>query len=162
LKVPAGRKKALILGLGNPLSGDDCFGAQVLELLNRDRLPPDVVLADAHTDLLNHIGNFAEYDCVVLVDAILDPEGRIGRPGCVLVLQEEALLSLPETSQGAHQLSPLLALKLFRAMHPEARVQISLVGLLVNRIDLAPRYVTSESINEGASAVRALFGRWPF
>jgi hydrogenase maturation protease len=146
------------VALGNPLSGDDRFGAQVLGLLSQNAagLPAGVSLADAHTDLLNHIEAFVECDRVVLVDALLDPEGKLGPPGRVLVLEEDAFLSWPETSEGVHQISPLLAVKLFRVLHPSARAQITLVGLLVDRIDLAPRHVTAQSVEEGAAAVRAL------
>ena len=98
MKEPAARQKTLVVGLGNPLSGDDCFGARVVELLQRNGTAflPGVSLMDAHTDLLNHIGDFAGCDRVVLVDAILDPEGKLGRPGRVLVLNEEAFLSWPD------------------------------------------------------------------
>jgi hydrogenase maturation protease len=151
-------EKKLVVGLGNPLSGDDRFGAQVLGLLHQNGtgLLPGVSLSDAHTDLLSHMDDFAEYDRVVLVDAILDPEGKLGEPGRVLVLKEEAFLSWPETSPGVHQVSPLLAVKLFRLMHPEARTQITLVGLVVDRINLLPCYVTAESVRKGAASVQAL------
>jgi len=146
------------LGLGNPLSGDDRFGAHVLDLLHKNRIEllPGISLADAHTDLLNHIETFSEYDHIVLVDAILDPEGKLGEPGRVLTVSEEAFLSWPETSQGVHQMSPLLAIKLFRAIHPSAQTQITLVGLLVDRIDMVPHYATPESVEKGAAAVQAL------
>jgi hydrogenase maturation protease len=149
-----------VVGLGNPLSGDDCFGAQVVELLQRNGTAflPGVSLTDAHTDLLTHIGDFAGFDRVVLVDAILDPEGKLGRPGRVVVLKEEAFLPWPETSQGVHQISPLLAVKLFRLLYPAAQTQIILAGLVVDRIDMAPRYVTAESVEEGAAAVQTLVG----
>ncbi len=158
MKEPS--KKTLILGLGNPLSGDDRFGAQVLELLHKNRieLSPGISLADAHTDLLNHIESFSEYDHIVLIDAVLDPEGKLGEPGRILTVSEEAFLSWPETSQSVHQMSPLLAIKLFRVMHPAAQTQITLVGLLVDRIDMVPHYVTPESVQKGAAAIQALIG----
>jgi hydrogenase maturation protease len=151
-------KKTLIVGLGNPLSGDDRFGAQVLELLCRkgNELPPGVSLADAHTDLLKHIEDFSGYECVVLIDTILDPAGKFGQAGRVVVLDEDAFRAWPEASQGVHQISPLLAAKLFRLFHPEAQTRIILVGLLVDRITHAPRLLTDERIQEAAVAVRAL------
>jgi hydrogenase maturation protease len=164
LKERDSRRKTLVLGLGNPLSGDDRFGARVLDLLhqNHTELPPDVLLEDAHTDLLNQIDTFAECDRVVLIDAILDPEGKKGKPGRVLVMAEDEFLSWPEASQSVHQVSPLLAVKLFRILHPAAQTQITLVGLIVDRIDQAPRYATAEIIKEGAAAVRALVSNSDF
>ena len=150
-------KKTLIVGMGNLLSGDDRFGPQVLELLRQNGTDtlPGISFADAHTDLLNYLESFAEYDYVVLVDAILDPENKLGQPGRIVVLNEEAFKSWPETSQGVHQISPLLAVKLFRRIYPAALTQITLVGLCVDQITQAPRYATDERIQEGFAAVRA-------
>ena len=122
--------KTLILGLGNPLSGDDGFGAQVLGFLHQEgtELPSHITLVDAHTDLLNHIESFADYDKVVLIDAILDVEGKMGKPGRIVVLCEEDFLSWSENSQSVHQMSPILALRLFRQLYPSAQTQISLVN----------------------------------
>jgi len=134
--------KTLILGLGNPLSGDDCFGAQVLDLLHQNGTGsrPGVSLINAYTDLLNHIESFAEHDRVVLIDAILDPENKLGTTGQIVALPEEQFLSWSESSPSVHQMSPLLAVKLFRQLYPAAQTQISLVGLLVDQLAHEPRY----------------------
>jgi hydrogenase maturation protease len=146
------------VGLGNPLSGDDGFGSRVLEMLQRTRttLPPNTTLADAHTDLLNHIEAFSEYDCVVLIDAVLDPEGKLGPPGRIVVMGEAAFQSWPETSQSVHQVSPLLAVNLFRRLHSSAQTQITLVGLVVDQIAPAPRHASAERMQEAADSIRAL------
>ena len=83
-------KKTLLVGLGNPLSGDDGFGPCVLERLHAAGLDcvPDVSLVDAGTDLLNYIESFSEYDRVVLIDAILDHEFTgLMKPDAFYVLQ---------------------------------------------------------------------------
>ena len=145
-------------GLGNPLSGDDGFGARVLEQLRRSspELPSGVSLADAHTDLLNHIEDFAGYDRIVLIDAILDPEGKLGLPGQIASFDEAAFLAWPESSPSVHQVSPLMAVKLFRLLHPESRSKFTLVGLVVDEIRRAPVYATNDRIAEGADAVLTL------
>jgi hydrogenase maturation protease len=149
-----------VIGLGNPLSGDDGFGARVLEQLRPgvSAFPDQTTLSNAHTDLLNHIENFSGYDCVILVDAILDPDGKLGHPGHIALFNEEAFASWPETSPSVHQVSPLLAVKLFRLLHPEAKSQITLVGLLVDQISRTPRYATDDMIAEGAKSVLAIIG----
>jgi hydrogenase maturation protease len=151
--------KTLLVGLGNPLNGDDGFGPRVLERLQTaaQDLPPDVTLVDAGTDLLNHIESFAGYDRILLVDAILDPERKLGSPGRVAVLSEEAFLSWSETSQSAHQVSPLTGIKLFRVLHPAADTRIHLVGLFVDQISHSPLYLTEERIEEAIAAIHALF-----
>jgi hydrogenase maturation protease len=150
-------KKTLIIGLGNPLSGDDGFGSRVLVLLEQTALPPNVELKDAHTDLLGHIDNFAECDRILLIDAVLDPDKKLGQTGRVALFYEDAFLSWPESSSGVHQMSPLLAVKLFRQLYPTAKTQIILAGLLVDRIGPAPVYATDEAIQEAAAVIRSLF-----
>jgi hydrogenase maturation protease len=145
----------LILGLGNPLSGDDGFGTQVIKLLHQHEksFPPDTSLVDAHTDLLNYIEDFAAYDRVVLIDAILDPDKRLGNSGQIVVLCEEEFLSWSEASTSAHQMSPLLTVKLFRQLYPEAKTQISLVGLLVDQLTSSPRYATEDRLHDALAVL---------
>jgi hydrogenase maturation protease len=153
--VTALQKKTLLLGLGNPLSGDDGFGPCVLERLAQRGIgpAPNLTFIDAGTDLLNYIESFVDYDHVVLIDAVLDPEGKLGLPGRVEILAEESFLSWSDKSQGAHQISPLLGVKLFRTLHPEARVQFHLVGLFVDQLSHYPIYLTDEIIEEAVTAI---------
>ena len=150
--------KTLLVALGNPLSGDDGFGSRVLERLQGPAVdfPPEVTLVDAGTDLLNHIETFAGYDHIVLIDAILDPESKLGRSGSVTIVDEKLFLAWSETSPSAHQLSPLTAIKLFRILHPSTNTRIHLVGLFVDRISHSPVYLTEERIEEAVSAIGAL------
>ncbi len=151
-------KRILVLALGNPLAGDDGFGSLVLEQLQRAALPPAILLQDASTDLLSRIADFPEYSQVVLIDTILDPEGKLGKPGPIAVYDEAAFIAWPETSPSVHQVSPLLAVKLFRTLYPESRSQIKLVGLVVDHIGPKPVYATAGRIAEAAATVLALTG----
>jgi len=150
-------KKTLLVALGNPLSGDDGFGPRLLKHLREaGTLPHDVSLVDAGTDLLNHIESFAEYDRVVLVDAILDPEQKLGPPGRVALLEEKSLATWPETAQSVHQISPMVGIKLFRLLNPEARVEIHLVGLFIDRLSHSPVYMTEDRLAEAVKTVLSL------
>jgi hydrogenase maturation protease len=153
---PTNSPKTLILGLGNPLSGDDCFGPQVLELLHQNGTGslPGISLIDAHTDLLNHLEDFAGCEHVLLIDTILDPENKLGQSGQIAVLNEAEFLSWSETSPSVHQMSPLLAVKLFRQLYPEAKTQITLIGLLVDQLTHAPIYATADRIHAAAATVQ--------
>jgi hydrogenase maturation protease len=156
-------RKTLIVGLGNSLSGDDGFGAQVIELLRRNGTEslPAVSLADAHTDLLNHLESFAEYDLVVLIDAVLDPERKLGQPGRIAVQDEASFESWQATSTSIHQMSPLLSVRLFRTLHPEATTQIILIALFVDQITHDPHYLTDKRVAEAAAAVQSLLQKAP-
>jgi hydrogenase maturation protease len=146
------------VGLGNLLSGDDAFGPQVLDRLRQceTKLPPGVIVLNAHTDLLNYIEDFAGYGRIFLIDAILDPEGKLGKPGSIVVLDEEEFQSWSESSPSVHQMSPLLAVKLFRSLHPEAPTGITLVGLLVDQLTHQRCYATEDRIEETVAKTRLL------
>ena len=114
--------------MGNPLTVEDSFGLRVLQKIRLAADQPNIDLLDAHTDLLGYIDRFASYPLVVIVDALLDPNGILCSPGEVSTLEEVALLSLPDDSPSIHQISPVVALKLFRKLHPEATTRIFLVA----------------------------------
>ena len=152
------QRRTLVIGLGNPLIGDDSFGTRVIERLRQfpSELPPRTTLANCHTDLLNQIERFPEYDFVVIVDAMLDPEGKLGPPGRIVVLDEELLLSAPETSPSVHQVSPLLDLKLFRSLCPESQTRITALCLCVDQIRSGSGYLTDGLVAEAAMALTTL------
>ena len=148
--------KWLVAALGNPQQGADGFGPAVADRLRRTRALPDTVdLVDAHTDLLAHLDRFADYDRVVLVDAVLD-SGRAG----VAVFDEDALARWDERAPGCHSLSPLVAVKLFRQLYPASRTRIQLVALCVDAIRLGAG-VAADSIDAGAQAVIGLTSQAP-
>ncbi len=93
------------------------------------------------------------------MDAVLDPEGKLGLPGRVVAIEEESLQSWSEASEGVHQMSPLLGIRLFRVLYPEAQTRIHIIGLCVDRITHSPLYMTDERIGEAVSAVRALLSQ---
>jgi len=175
------RPKWLVLGLGNRLVGEDGFGSAVIEMLRgRPDLPAAVDLVDAHTDLLAQVETLASYDEVVLVDVVVGGPGpprptheggpgppkpdvarRVGsgegggHAGEIAVVDEETFMRWPETSPSCHQISPLLAVKLFRALHPEAATRITLVALHADELRAAPD-VEASVVAAGGEAVLRL------
>lgn len=144
------RKRALVLGLGNPLAGDDSFGLRVLERLRRNP-PPAADLADAHTDLFPWIEKFQDYDLVILVDALLS-EGA----GRILTLGEDDLDGFSDASPSVHQISPLLALRLFRQLYPAASTRIAVVALTADSIRISFGGPAGQAIDTGVSAILSL------
>jgi len=148
------RRRRLVLGLGNPLLGDDGFGSAVIELLRRrPDLPAAVDLVDAHTDLLAQVETLGSYDEVVLVDVVIGA----GHPGVVEVVDEETFMRWPETSPSCHQISPLLAVKLFRALQPQAATRITLVALHADAVRAAPGVATSVVAAGGEAVVHLIW-----
>jgi len=148
------RRRRLVLGLGNPLLGDDGFGSAVIELLRRrPELSAAVDLVDAHTDLLAQVETLGSYDEVVLVDVVIGA----GHPGVVEVVDEETFMRWPETSPSCHQISPLLAVKLFRALQPQAATRITLVALHADAVRAAPGVATSVVAAGGEAVVHLIW-----
>ena len=150
-----------MIGLGNPLLGHDAFGPRVIEHLRREA--PEAArgadLLDVHTDLMSQIDRLPAYERVVLVDAILVPEERASEAGRILVPEEPSLQAYSDASPTVHQMSPILALKLFRCIHPHAATRIHLVGLVTSQASASSGTVanlavpSSEAIAAGAANV---------
>ena len=148
------RGSSLVLALGNRLAGADGFGPAVLDELRSGGVPVAAVLVDAHTDLLAHLDDLARSDRVVLVDAVLSSSG-----GGVSCLSEEQFSTWDERSSGAHAMSPLLAVKLFRSLSargllPAGDPRITLVAYFVDEAAFG-RAPDPSTIRAGADAVRA-------
>ena len=142
--------RRLVAALGNPLLGDDGFGAAVLAAL---RSRSDLDLMDAGTDLFALVPELGRYEAVVLVDAVLDE----GRSGEVLLADEATLSGWGGRSHGAHALDAAEAVRLFRALEPAAPTRITLVGLATDRIARTSAPLREAVVREGVRKVlRAL------
>jgi len=120
-------KPNLILGLGNPLMGDDGIAWHVIERLRIDpRMPADTEVLWGGADLLRNSSHFAGRKRVLVVDAMLE----VGEPGRVHLLDHESVAA--EGRQNAHHLSALDAIELLRIALPDLRnVQFALAGIAV-------------------------------
>lgn len=117
-------KPRLVLGLGNPLMGDDGVGWYVASRLSDDRrLPPDVEAVWGGTDLLRYAGQIEGRSLVLVVDAVQDA----AEPGAVVVL--ENLADLDDGQTNAHELSAVQAIRLIQMMTP---VRMTLLGVSIS------------------------------
>ncbi|MGA2146161.1 MAG: hydrogenase maturation protease [Bryobacteraceae bacterium] len=115
-------KPVLVIGLGNPLMGDDGVGCVVAERLAGDtRLPAYAEVICGGSDLLRHAGQMEGRSRVVVIDAIEDDT----EPGSVLVF-DEARSGLDERQDHAHHLSAVQAIRLFRTI---ASIRCTLLGV---------------------------------
>ena len=104
-------KPDLVIGLGNPLMGDDGAGAAAAEVLANDRrLARQVDVISADTDVLSCANQMERRRRVLLIDAV---EGDV--PGSISVLRESPPL---EGRQHAHHLSAPAMLALLRQVTP--------------------------------------------
>jgi hydrogenase maturation protease len=153
----------LVLGLGNPLAGADAFGPGVVERLREEPPVARIDVADAGTDLLDWIARFADYDHVVLVDAVAvdDPSDAPAATPCVATVEEETFATWDASSPGAHEVSPLTSVRLFRTLQRANDIvdvpSIQLVALFVDEAGFT-RPPGDDALAAGAAAVQQLVG----
>lgn len=118
----------MIIGLGNPLMGDEGIGAWIAEALGRDpRLPAETAVIQGGTDLLRLSEKMEGFERIIVLDAMLDP----AHPGRVEVYEDD-FSALKEEQTGAHRLSAVQAIGLLRRSYPalkKARFTLVLVGV---------------------------------
>jgi len=103
-------KPVLLIGLGNPLMGNEGIGWHVAQYLaGNNRLPEDVDVLCGGTDLLRCASQMDGRDRVVVIDAFQDDS----RPGTV-TLFDEPFAALENQQEHAHHLSAVEAMKLLR------------------------------------------------
>ncbi|MGE0442451.1 MAG: HyaD/HybD family hydrogenase maturation endopeptidase [Gemmatimonadales bacterium] len=145
--------RVLVLGVGNPLMGDDGIGQAALERLRADwELPANVELADGGTWGMQLIPAIEAADEVVIVDAI-----AADRPvGTVVRMAREDLPRLFKMRVSPHHvdLEDVLALLEFRGSAPE---RIWAVGIVPGPVDwgIGLSDPVAERIPELAAAVVA-------
>jgi len=124
-------KPQLLIGLGNPLMGDDGVGSVVAERLADDpRLPQTVEVTSAGTDLLRCAGQLEGRRSVIIVDAV---EGD-GEPGNVIPLEEQDA-GLDVCQEHVHLLSTVEAIRLLKMTSPASFL---LLGVTISTATLDP------------------------
>lgn len=159
--VEAGPDRApvLVLGLGNPLLGDDGAGLRMLEELSRDagRWRGAAELVDGGTQGLALLGWVSRRPAVVVLDAI-----ALGaEPGAIHVLRADELARLEASRSGtAHESSALELLATARLLG-EAPGEMVVVGVepgeLETGIGLTP--AVEQALGPASERARAVVER---
>lgn len=118
-------KRTVVIGLGNPLMGDDGLGLVALQRLRADYpVPPEVELVDGGTWGMNLLPVIEDAAQLILIDAI-----DVGAaPGTPVRLERARLPRYLATKISPHQvdLRDVLALAELRGTLPECTVAIGL------------------------------------
>ena len=130
-KPSDGLKNVLILGLGNPLLGDEGIGVRAIEELARLKLPDGVSVVEGGTAGLGLIGLMEGYERVIVVDAadMGHPPGHVVR-----FTPSDAKLKIAEGPLSLHQvgLGEVLTLAQVLEVAPAALV---IIGVQPGRIE---------------------------
>ena len=71
--------KTLVLGLGNPILGDDSVGFRVIQELRAKFSRPDLTLMESSASGLTLLDLITGYDKVIIIDAIQTEGGHAGK-----------------------------------------------------------------------------------
>lgn len=114
----------VVIGLGNPLMGDDGLGIAAAQRLSEWELPEDVQVVDGGTWGLNLLPVIEDAERVILVDAVDVGEA----PGTLVRLPRERLPKYLATKISPHEvdLRDVLALAELRRTLPEDTTAIGL------------------------------------
>jgi hydrogenase maturation protease len=88
--------RTIVVGVGNPLLGDDGVGILVVKELRKRAAKMDIVIEEAYTGGLNLLDIIVGYDWAIIVDAIAIPEKKVG----------EVMLLDPRSIDSAHSSNP--------------------------------------------------------
>jgi len=125
-------KHVLIMGLGNPLLGDEGIGVRVVEELKGLELPDGVAVVEGGTAGLGLIGLMEGYQRVIIVDAVdmSHPPGRVVR-----FTPLEAQFKTAEAPLSLHQIGLGEVLALTEALEV-APAELVIIGIQPGRLEV--------------------------
>jgi hydrogenase maturation protease len=125
-------KRTLVLGLGNPLLGDEGIGVRVVEELKGLTLPDGVTVVEGGTAGLGLIGLMEGYQRVIIVDAadMGHPPGRVVR-----FTPLEAQFKTAEAPLSLHQIGLGEVLALADALEV-APAELVVIGVQPSRVEV--------------------------
>ena len=127
-------EQTLIVGVGNPLLGDEGIGPHIIDNLLQLPMPPGVRLLDCGCDLLNLVSYIDEPKKIIVVDAIRAG----GKPGEIHRFDFAELEVLQTKTRSAHQLQVVDALRLLREVCPcLTNCEITVIGIEPKVIELS-------------------------
>ena len=117
--------KKLVLGIGNPIIGDDGVGFRVIESLEDTPPPGDVTLTASDVSGFAILDHIADCDEVVIVDAIQTVNGR---PGDIYRLDLNDFRVTKHTPS-AHDVDLPTALEIGKILNMKLPGKISIVAI---------------------------------
>jgi len=102
--------QTLIVGVGNPLLGDEAIGPYIVKNLRQMAMPDNVRILDCGCDLLNLASYIDKPRKIIVIDAI-----RAGaKPGQIHIFDLDELEIIQTQRNSAHQLQIVDALRLLK------------------------------------------------
>ena len=127
------QKNIIIVGLGNPLMGDDGVGIFIINKLEEFPFPPHIKIVDCGTDVLKILSHIEGQEWILLIDAI---EGK-HPTGTIYRFSKEELLNFPGESKSAHLISVIDSLRLLEKLNSDFRkAVVEMIGIQPGKIEV--------------------------
>lgn len=108
--------RTLVLGIGNPILGDDGVGFHIAQELANEIKDENIDVKDTSVDGLNLLELIVGYDKVIIIDAIMTEDGEVGE---IYQLKPEDIGKPAQSIISAHHLNLLTAIKLGKRLFPK-------------------------------------------
>jgi len=108
--------RTLILGIGNPILGDDGVGFHIAQELAKEIKDKNIDVKDTSIDGLNLLELIVGYDKVIIIDAIMTEDGEVGG---IYRLKPEDIGEPAQSIISAHHLNLLTTIKLGGRLFPK-------------------------------------------
>ena len=132
-----------VLGVGNPIMGDDGVGLEVLAAVQAARPDPRIEYVDGATGGMELIPVVQDADRLLILDAVAGP-----RPGQVQRLTGDQLPRLLSSKLSPHQVGLLDVLSACRLLGREPSV-VEVVGVTPVKVDL--QYGLTETVQQAVA-----------
>ena len=107
--------RTLVLGIGNPILGDDGVGFHIAQELAKEIKDENIAVKDTSIDGLNLLELIVGYDKIIIIDAIMTEDGEVGE---ISRLKPEDIGEPAQSIISAHHLNLLTTIKLGRQLFP--------------------------------------------
>jgi len=108
--------KTLVLGIGNPILGDDGVGAHVAQELAEEIKDENIEVKDTSVAGLNLLELIAGYDKLIIIDAIMTEDGKAGE---IYQLKQESIGEPACSTISAHHLNLANTIELGKRLFPQ-------------------------------------------
>jgi len=114
--------RTLIIGVGNTILQDEGVGMHAVRALEREKLPPGVLVIEAETSILDFLPQIQAAEKIIIIDAL-----RTGAlPGTIYRLTPEGLPV--DAALSLHAMGPLQVIQLAR-QEGDFRAEVIIIGV---------------------------------
>jgi hydrogenase maturation protease len=124
-------KKIVILGIGNLLLKDEGVGIQVIQLLEKETLPPGVELVDGGTSTLDILPLLQGADKIIVIDAMKAG----GEPGSIYRCRPADLVPTEDAPMSLHHIDFIQALKMNKMLGVDLEPRTIIFGVEPQEIE---------------------------